>query len=91
MVMYVLQPSRQLNSMKSSRAIRSLMMMMMMMMMTEMVLETSVQYRYLTQLIAWEDFIEISMVTSDVQLMYKEKVRGFDCGALLLGYTKNFI
>jgi len=30
------------------------------MMMTKMVLETSVQYRHLTQLIAWEDFIEFS-------------------------------
>jgi hypothetical protein len=47
--------------MKSSRAIsRSLMMMMI----TDMVLETSVQYRHLTQLIVREDFIEFSRLES---------------------------
>jgi hypothetical protein len=35
-----------------------MMMMMMMMMMTEMVFETSVQYRHLTWLIAREDYIK---------------------------------
>jgi hypothetical protein len=57
--------------MKSSRAISSVScpywtILMMMMMMIEMVLETSAQYRHLTQLIAREDFIEFSRSRTSV-------------------------
>jgi phosphate starvation-inducible membrane PsiE len=69
-IFYVPELSRQLNSMKSSRAISHLKCLyvtdvskairsLMMMMMIEMVLETSVQYRHLTRQLARKDFVEV--------------------------------
>jgi hypothetical protein len=56
----------------------------MMMMMTEMVLETSIQYKHLMRLIAREDFIEFSLRESlrtyIMLITYEEQVKDLEGG-----------